>query len=830
MARTDLEQLVYQMSAELKQLTAANKRALVDVKNTTTRAQRDYDKLAAEMGRGFGRASLAAGVAFGAIVGYATKAASDASETANAFSVAFGSLEKQAQAFAKSYSSDVGRALDETQATLAKTQLVLTGVGVAAKDALGMTEAIQRRAVDIGSLWNVSDAEAYQAILSGISGEAEPLKKFGVALNEAAVKAELLRLGFKGNADQAPEAAKAIARLNIILKASASADGDAIKTKDGLANSTKRAQAEFRDAAVALGQNFLPTATLAAHAAADLLEEFNKLPDGAKLAGLAMLGLVAGAGPITAVITGLTNLIKFAGAARLAILAIPGSPAAASAAAAAAAGAPIAATAAVLALSGDTRRFTAQDALNARLADEVEARKKIAEYEDKTGASAQRKLQFWKDALATTQAEIVSLRARERAETRSANRADQRKKAASGATSLPSTATPATTNFGLTPDLMKPTGGAPKKTGKSEAEKAADLTARQDDRFNADLARAKDDELRSREGLNRSIEEQARIALDRLKNDETARAEDLRLAVQKKELTQTQADLLVVAEGKARDAQREAIQDQKSRDLAAVALRQAQEVAGYELDVLQSQAALATTFSERLAIERRILALRQSQESAGLEQDLSTDPNLTPDMKLARRRGLAAAQASAVQALDEGAIANLKANILSAFEAAKGGIGSLADFFGDRLKAKLLENLADGLARWVMKGGGGGASSLDGLAKVGQAFAGLFDGGGNIPTGMFGVAGERGPEIVKGPASVVGRLDTLRAVRSGMQATPANQGGSTTITLHQTIDLTGANGDATIRAIAYDAAIQGFQAARVAAGADLARKGRNVIP
>lgn len=336
--RTDLEALVFQMSADVNKLTKQMEKAsgVVDVESRRmekrmTKAELEMKRTAEDMGRHFGMMSLAAGAAFGAIVAYSTKAASDAAETANAFKVAFGAQEEAANQFAKAYSKEVGRALDETQGQMAKTQLVLTGVGVAAEQALSMTEAIQKRSADIGSLWNVSDAEAYQAILSGIAGEAEPLKKFGVALNEAALKQELLRLGFKGTASDAPEAAKSIARLNIIMKASASADGDAIKTKDGLANSTKRAQAEFRDAAVELGKNFLPMATQAAQAASALLVEFNKMPDGMKLAGLGMLALVAAGGPVMGVIQGFMQIIKYANLAKVAMITATGAQAGATA-------------------------------------------------------------------------------------------------------------------------------------------------------------------------------------------------------------------------------------------------------------------------------------------------------------------------------------------------------------------------------------------------------------------------------------------------------------------------------------------------------------------
>lgn len=466
-ARTDLEQLVYQMSADIKALERANKRALRDVDNSAGKMQRRYDQLGAEMGRSFGNASVAAGAAFGAIVAYATKAASDAQETANAFQVAFGKMTPEAEKFAKTYSSTVGRSLTETQANMAKTQLILTGVGLTAEQALGMTEAIQRRAVDLGSLWNVKDAEAYQAIISGISGEAEPLKKFGVALNEAAVKSELLSLGFKGNAADAPEAAKAVARLNIIMRATAKADGDAIKTKDGLANSTKAARAEFENAAAELGQNFLPIATTLAQKAAELLGEFNKMPDSVKLGGLALLGLVAAGGPLVAAIDGMNKLMLAAIGARAAILKIPGFAALAGGAA------PVAAGAAVLSLKGDTVAASRQAVLNERLKEERKLRQDIADLEDKTDAASAKKLAVAKRNLELVQGEVASIRAQERSERRSKNRADMRKKTAAKA------GLGETVSTQLLPASLKiPTGGTKSSSGGGGKKAKIDLNTK----------------------------------------------------------------------------------------------------------------------------------------------------------------------------------------------------------------------------------------------------------------------------------------------------------------------------------------------------------------
>ncbi|MDH4581371.1 hypothetical protein E8F20_05710 [Pseudomonas sp. BN415] len=55
-------------------------------------------------------------------------------------------------------------------------------------------------------------------------------------------------------------------------------------------------------------------------------------------------------------------------------------------------------------------------------------------------------------------------------------------------------------------------------------------------------------------------------------------------------------------------------------------------------------------------------------------------------------------------------------------------------------------------------GSGGGT----GLAGLFSSFAGLFDRGGPIPAGGWGIVGERGPEIVRGPANVTGRQETAQ--------------------------------------------------------------------
>lgn len=74
------------------------------------------------------------------------------------------------------------------------------------------------------------------------------------------------------------------------------------------------------------------------------------------------------------------------------------------------------------------------------------------------------------------------------------------------------------------------------------------------------------------------------------------------------------------------------------------------------------------------------------------------------------------------------------------------------------------------------QGGAGGGIFGSIFGSIGKLFAGGFQGGGNIPSGKFGLVGERGPEFVRGPAMV----------------SPSSRSeGGVTVVIHQSNDFSG---------------------------------------
>jgi hypothetical protein len=90
--------------------------------------------------------------------------------------------------------------------------------------------------------------------------------------------------------------------------------------------------------------------------------------------------------------------------------------------------------------------------------------------------------------------------------------------------------------------------------------------------------------------------------------------------------------------------------------------------------------------------------------------------------------------------------------------------GMLLDFVNmiRRMAAEALASQILGMFSGWGKANSGAGGITGFVGKMAASFGGAHDAGGMIPSGKWGIAGEKGPEIVTGPASVVSRMDTSR--------------------------------------------------------------------
>jgi hypothetical protein len=187
------------------------------------------------------------------------KASSDMQETMNKFDVVFGKNSDAVKAWGDEYGKQVGRSKQQVADFLASSQDLFVPMGFDASTAEEMSKTVTKLAVDLASFNNTADADALRDLQAALTGSGEVMKKYGVIVSEAAVKQELLKMSL--DPKTVTEAEKAQARLNIILRGTAAAQGDAIRSASGLANQVKAMKAAVDDASVAIGDALLPILT-----------------------------------------------------------------------------------------------------------------------------------------------------------------------------------------------------------------------------------------------------------------------------------------------------------------------------------------------------------------------------------------------------------------------------------------------------------------------------------------------------------------------------------------------------------------------------------------
>ena len=203
-------------------------------------------------------AAVAGGVAVGAFGVKAVRAASDLNEQISKVGVVFGDQAKIVTGFANQMARDFG--LPKTQILEAASGIGLVGKasGLAQADAAKLGSKMAGLAADASSFYNVPLDEALAAIQSGLVGEAEPLRKYGVLLSEAAVQEEAVRLGIAKVGDKLTEQQKVQARSSLITKGMSDASGDLARTQDGLANRMRELKGRAENFAATVGTALLP--------------------------------------------------------------------------------------------------------------------------------------------------------------------------------------------------------------------------------------------------------------------------------------------------------------------------------------------------------------------------------------------------------------------------------------------------------------------------------------------------------------------------------------------------------------------------------------------
>lgn len=211
-----------------------------------------------------GVALAAVGAAAGAMaikVGKeAIAAASDLAESTSKVGVIFGDVSEEIRKFAAQAATSLGQTRTQAQNAASTFATFGKAAGLTGQDLSKFSIEFVKLASDLASFNNTSVDQAITALGAALRGEAEPIRSYGVLLNDATLKAKAMEMGIYDGEGALTAQQKVLAAHKVVLAQTTDAQGDFARTADGMANSQKILTARLEEAKITLGEALLPIA------------------------------------------------------------------------------------------------------------------------------------------------------------------------------------------------------------------------------------------------------------------------------------------------------------------------------------------------------------------------------------------------------------------------------------------------------------------------------------------------------------------------------------------------------------------------------------------
>lgn len=223
-------------------------------------------KLAAPIAAAFAALGIGqiVGNAIGAGINYALDGidlASNLSETRAAIGEVFGGAASDIEAYASTANRLLGQTQQQALSAAQTFGVFAQAAGLTDKPLADFSTGLVTLSTDLASFFNTDVQTAIDAIGAGLRGESEPLRQFGVLLDDATLRQSALTLGIYDGSGALTQQQRILAAQAEIYRQTGLAQGDFARTSDGLAGQQKILAASFEDAKARLGESLLPAMT-----------------------------------------------------------------------------------------------------------------------------------------------------------------------------------------------------------------------------------------------------------------------------------------------------------------------------------------------------------------------------------------------------------------------------------------------------------------------------------------------------------------------------------------------------------------------------------------
>jgi hypothetical protein len=186
----------------------------------------------------------------------AAKKASDLGESVSKVNVTFGPAAGEVIGKTDELAERFGVVKKEALDAAAAFGLMALAAGQTKEQAAATGNRFVQMGLDIASFHNITNAEAFEKLRSGLAGEIEPLRQIGILLSEDAVQAKALEMGLVGSSKEAKhltQQQKVAVRTELIASQMGPAMGDLERTASSAANQLRKLQGDMENLTTEFG-------------------------------------------------------------------------------------------------------------------------------------------------------------------------------------------------------------------------------------------------------------------------------------------------------------------------------------------------------------------------------------------------------------------------------------------------------------------------------------------------------------------------------------------------------------------------------------------------
>lgn len=165
----------------------------------------------------------------------------------------------QATQFAKSFADQIGSSETPMKNILSRAQDTMVPMNFSRRQSFSISKKITQLSADLATSEGMSHQEVADRLISGMAGNTEALRRFGVIASESRIKAELMAMGMSKATGVALQQAKSLAILNIAIRGTRDSQGAAASASGSLQRELESIDGTWQDLSSDLGEILLPS-------------------------------------------------------------------------------------------------------------------------------------------------------------------------------------------------------------------------------------------------------------------------------------------------------------------------------------------------------------------------------------------------------------------------------------------------------------------------------------------------------------------------------------------------------------------------------------------